>query len=137
MLNFADELSHGSREALKAQVAQVARQTLGVLEDVPVFCVSALAAKRGEDPSGEWPLLMGALEALAREGSWDRIRRTNAMGTLREIADRAQTAQAAREVAVEEIQRAFEIGWASAQRAVQEDFRARWRVSRRFPASPS
>jgi energy-coupling factor transporter ATP-binding protein EcfA2 len=113
VLNFADQLTVASREALKSQAARVAASVLKLSADeVQVFAISASEAKTGRDPSGEWPRLISTLQALGQEAGREKVRRSNAVGILRELSDRLVPALEE----VDRVQRAVE---ASLERGIE------------------
>ncbi len=131
VLNFADELSEGSREQLKAQVREVALQQLGLpKEEARVYAVSAKAARQGEDPSGEWPLLLAGLRALGRQADIEKVRRSNAMGALRELGSALAPAVASTQAARAEVLAALAASWSQAAASMREDFSGRLERSR-------
>ncbi|MGQ0506607.1 MAG: GTPase [Myxococcaceae bacterium] len=131
VLNFADELLPESREQLKRQVRQVAAAQLGLAEnEVPIFAISALSAKRGEDPSGEWPLLYAALRSLGREAEIERVRAGNAAGILRELSGVITPALTRTETARNAVAQALDANAAGAAKTLRKDFADRLDRSR-------
>ncbi|MBZ4372214.1 GTPase [Corallococcus sp. AS-1-6] len=126
ILNFADELSAESREALKSQVRRVATQHYGLAaEDVPVFAISARAAKDGQDVSGEFGPLLFHLRGLATQAVAARVRHTNALGALEELASTVQKALDDTDALLARTRTALDAGLARAAQALQADFDAR------------
>ncbi|RKH94746.1 GTPase [Corallococcus sp. AB038B] len=126
ILNFADELSAESRDALKSQVRRVATQHYGLAaEDVPVFAISARAAKDGQDVSGEFGPLLFHLRGLATQAVATRVRHTNALGALEEFASTVQTALNDTDALLAKTRTALDAGLARAAESLQTDFDAR------------
>ncbi|QAT88639.1 tRNA modification GTPase MnmE [Corallococcus coralloides] len=126
ILNFADELSAESRDALKSQVRRVATQHYGLAaEDVPVFAISARAAKDGQDVSGEFGPLLFHLRGLATQAVAARVRHTNALGALEELASTVQTALNDTDALLAKTRTALDAGLARAAESLQGDFDAR------------
>nr|WP_242595467.1 GTPase [Corallococcus exiguus] len=126
ILNFADELSAESRDALKSQVRRVATQHYGLAaEDVPVFAISARAAKDGQDVSGEFGPLLFHLRGLATQAVAARVRHTNALGALEEFASTVQTALNDTDALLAKTRTALDAGLARAAESLQTDFDAR------------
>ncbi|RKH73545.1 ATP-binding cassette domain-containing protein [Corallococcus interemptor] len=126
ILNFADELSAESRDALKSQVRRVATQHYGLAaEDVPVFAISARAAKDGQDVSGEFGPLLFHLRGLATQAVAARVRHTNALGALEEFASTVQTALTDTDALLAKTRTALDAGLARAAESLQADFDAR------------
>ncbi|WP_404368215.1 GTPase [Corallococcus coralloides] len=126
ILNFADELSAESREALKSQVRRVATQHYGLAaEDVPVFAISARAAKDGQDVSGEFGPLLFHLRGLATQAVAARVRHTNALGALEELASTVQKALDDTDALLARTRTALDAGLSRAAQALQADFDAR------------
>jgi len=136
VLNFADELTPGSREALKTQAARVAASVLKIAPDeVQVFAISALEAKQGRDPSGEWPRLLNVLKGLQSEASREKIRRSNAVGILRELAERVTPALSVLTAVQADVDKALDRGFEAARAAFSQDFKMRLASSRAHLAS--
>ncbi|RKG62693.1 ATP-binding cassette domain-containing protein [Corallococcus sp. AB011P] len=126
ILNFADELSAESRDALKSQVRRVATQHYGLAaEDVPVFAISARAAKDGQDVSGEFGPLLFHLRGLATQAVAARVRHTNALGALEEFANTVQKALDDTDALLAKTRTALDAGLARAAESLQGDFDAR------------
>nr|WP_249344715.1 GTPase [Corallococcus exiguus] len=126
ILNFADELSAESRDALKSQVRRVATQHYGLAaEDVPVFAISARAAKDGQDVSGEFGPLLFHLRGLATQAVAARVRHTNALGALEEFASTVRTALNDTDALLAKTRTALDAGLARAAESLQTDFDAR------------
>jgi len=130
LLNFADELSPESRETLKTQVRRVASEQYGLpQEDVPVFTISALAAKDGRDVSGEFGALLFHLRGLATQAVAARVRRTNALGALEEVSSRVGTALQETDALLARTRDALGSGMEKASEALRADFDARLRLA--------
>ncbi|NVJ19873.1 50S ribosome-binding GTPase [Myxococcus sp. AM011] len=130
ILNFADELSPESRETLKAQVRRVAAEQFGLpAQDVPVFAISALAAKEGRDVSGEFGPLLFHLRGLATQAIAARVRRGNAMGALDEVSARVKAALDETDALLARTRTALDSGLAKASDGLREDFDARLRLA--------
>ncbi len=112
VLNRADELHPADREALLAQLRELARQRFQA-PDAPVLAVSARAAQRDPaDPA--WRALVQALAELATGEVLGSVRRRNALGSVAALAAevRAVEPSAARHLAdFEEATRAGLDGW--------------------------
>ncbi len=130
ILNFADELSPESRETLKAQVRRVASEQYGLAqEDVPVFTISALAAKDGRDVSGEFGALLFHLRGLATQAVAARVRRTNALGALEEVSSRVDAALKETDALLARTRDALGSGLEKAAEGLRADFDARLRLA--------
>ncbi len=130
ILNFADELSPESRETLKTQVRRVAAEQYGLAqEDVPVFAVSALAAKDGRDVSGEFGALLFHLRGLATQAVAARVRRTNALGALEEVSSQVQAALTETDALLARTRAALGSGLEKASEGLRADFDARLRLA--------
>ncbi|MBZ4417956.1 GTPase [Myxococcus sp. RHSTA-1-4] len=126
ILNFADELSPESRETLKTQVRRVASEQYGLAqEDVPVFAISALAAKDGRDVSGEFGALLFHLRGLATQAVAARVRRTNALGALEEVSSRVDAALKETEALLSRTRDALGSGLEKAAEGLRTDFDGR------------
>ncbi|NMO19593.1 hypothetical protein HPC49_35150 [Pyxidicoccus fallax] len=130
ILNFADELSPESRETLKTQVRRVASEQYGLAQaDVPIFAVSALAAKDGRDVSGEFGALLFHLRGLATQAVAARVRRTNALGALEEVSSRVDAALKETEALLARTREALGSGMEKAAEGLRADFDARLRLA--------
>lgn len=130
ILNFADELSPESRETLKTQVRRVAAGQYGLAqEDVPVFAISALAAKDGRDVSGEFGALLFHLRGLATQAVAARVRRTNALGALEEVSSRVGAALKETDALLERTRTALGSGLEKASEGLRADFDARLKLA--------
>ncbi|MCP3139851.1 GTPase [Pyxidicoccus xibeiensis] len=126
MLNFADELSPESRETLKTQVRRVASEQYGLpQEDVPVFAISALAAKEGRDVSGEFGALLFHLRGLATQTVAARVRRSNALGALQEVTSQVEAALKETDALLSRTRDALGSGLEKAAEGLRADFDAR------------
>lgn len=84
VLNHADLLSEDARRVLRDQIRALAKERLG-LDGADVYAISALAWVEGKSNVGERDALMVALRALGERTVAERIRRSNALGALREL----------------------------------------------------
>jgi energy-coupling factor transporter ATP-binding protein EcfA2 len=126
LVNFADELAPESREVLKSQTRRLAAEQYGLPpESVPVFAISARAAQQGEDPSGEFGSLLFHLKGLATRAVAERVRRSNALGALEELAARVEGALKQTEETLARSRAALEAGLTRAAEGLREDFDAR------------
>ncbi|MBJ6763630.1 50S ribosome-binding GTPase [Myxococcaceae bacterium JPH2] len=136
LLNFADELSESSRDALKAQTRKLSSEQYGQPpESVPVFAISARAAKEGRDVSGEFGALLFHLRGLATQAVAARVRRANAMGALDEMATRVREALSETEALLTRTHAALDSGLGRANEALQGDFEARLALAQGHLAS--
>ncbi|AEI64301.1 GTPase [Corallococcus macrosporus] len=130
ILNFADELSPESRDTLKAQVRRVASEQYGLAqEDVPVFAISALAAKDGRDVSGEFGALLFHLRGLATQAVAARVRKTNALGALEEVHTRVEAALKETDALLSRTRGALDSGLEKAAEGLRADFDGRLRLA--------
>ncbi|WP_338863171.1 GTPase [Myxococcus stipitatus] len=130
ILNFADELSPESRDTLKAQVRRVAAERYSLApQDVPIFAISALAAKDGRDVSGEFGALLFHLRGLATQAIAARVRRGNALGALEEVTTLVKSALDETEALLTRTHAALDSGMAKASDGLREDFEARLRLA--------
>jgi energy-coupling factor transporter ATP-binding protein EcfA2 len=126
VLNFADELSAESREALKTQVRRLATEQYGLAPDaVPIFAISALQARQGKDASGEFGAFLFHLRELATQAVAARVRRGNALGALEELASRVQGALDETEATLSKARAALDSGLGRAADDLLKDFEAR------------
>ncbi|MCP3099682.1 50S ribosome-binding GTPase [Myxococcus sp. K15C18031901] len=126
ILNFADELSAESRQTLKAQVRRVASEQHGLAqEDVPVFAISALAARDGRDVSGEFGALLFHLRGLASQAVAARVRHGNALGALDEIRAKVKAALDETDALLARTQAALLSGLEKASEGLRADFDTR------------
>ena len=126
VLNFADELGPEARETLKAQARRLASEHLGLAqEEVPVFAVSARAAQRGEDPSGEFGAFLFQLKGLATQAAAARVRKSNAAGLLQELTGRVEAALNETEALLARLKDSLARGLSQAQGPLTQDFDAR------------
>ncbi len=84
VLNRSDELTPEARDALLAQVRQLAA-TRWQAPDAPVLATSARAAQTQPRAEG-WAELCQALQALVRDSALSGVRRLNALGTAAQLA---------------------------------------------------
>lgn len=123
VLNFADELSADSRETLKKQVRKLAAEQYGLDPDtLPVFAISARQAQRGEDASGEFGAFLFHLRGLATQAVAARVRRSNALGALEELASRVEGALNEMEAALARARTALDAGLGRAADDLLKDF---------------
>jgi energy-coupling factor transporter ATP-binding protein EcfA2 len=136
LINFADELSADSREALKSQARRLAAEQYELaLESVPVFAISARAAQRGEDPSGEFGPLLFHLKSLATQAVAERVRRGNAQGVLEELASQVEGALKDTEDTQTRARAALESGLGRASEGLKADFDSRLTLAQGFLAT--
>ena len=136
LVNFADELSPDSREALKSQARRLAAEHYGLpLESVPVFAISAREAQRGQDSSGEFGPLLFHLKSLATQAVAERVRRTNAQGVLEELASRVEGALKETEDTLARTRAALESGLSRTSEGLRTDFEARLALAQGFLAT--
>ncbi len=136
LINFADELSPESRETLKSQARRLAGEQFGLaLESVPVFAISARAAKEGKDPSGEFGALLFHLKSLATQAVAERVRRTNALGVLEELTGLVEGALKQTEETLVRTRGALESGLSRASEGLRADFDSRLALAQGFLAS--
>ncbi|WP_309888050.1 GTPase [Archangium sp.] len=136
LINFADELSAESRETLKSQARRLAGEQFGLaLESVPVFAISARAAKEGKDPSGEFGALLFHLKSLATQAVAERVRRTNAQGVLEELTGLVDGALKQTEETLARTRGALESGLSRASEGLRADFDSRLALAQGFLAS--
>jgi energy-coupling factor transporter ATP-binding protein EcfA2 len=136
LINFADELSPESRETLKSQARRLAGEQFGLaLESVPVFAISARAAKEGKDPSGEFGALLFHLKSLATQAVAERVRRANAQGVLEELTGLVEGALNRTEETLARTRGALESGLSRASEGLRADFDSRLALAQGFLAS--
>ena len=136
LINFADELSVDSRETLKSQARRLAAERYGLaLEDVPLFAISARAAKEGKDPSGEFGALLFHLQSLATQAVAERVRRGNARGALEALGARVEAALKETEETLARTRTALASGLGRAAGALEADFDGRLTLARGHLAS--
>ncbi|MCE9670953.1 50S ribosome-binding GTPase [Myxococcus stipitatus] len=130
ILNFADELSAESRETLKAQVRRVASEQYGLArDDVPVFAISALAARDGRDVSGEFGALLFHLRGLASQAVAARVRHGNALGALDEVHATVKASLEETDALLARTKAALGSGLEKASEGLREDFDARLKLA--------
>jgi energy-coupling factor transporter ATP-binding protein EcfA2 len=126
LINFADELSASSREALKAQARKLASEQFGLSQDsIPTFAISARAAREGKDPSGEFGAFLFHLRELATQAVAARVRRGNALGALEELATRLEAALQETEGLLARTRASLETGVNRASEGLRKDFDSR------------
>jgi energy-coupling factor transporter ATP-binding protein EcfA2 len=136
LINFADELSAESREALKAQARKLASEQLGLSQDsIPTFAISARAAREGKDPSGEFGAFLFHLRELATQAVAARVRRGNAMGALEELAHRVDAALQETEGLLARTRTSLEAGVGRASEGLRKDFDSRLELAHGHLAS--
>jgi energy-coupling factor transporter ATP-binding protein EcfA2 len=124
VLNHADLLSADAQRVLKEQIRAVAGERLAV-PDAEVYSVSALLWQQGRAEVGEREALLAALRDLGDQAVADRVRRSNALGALRELQAVIGPALEAAEAVTERRAKLLAEGLAAARTALSEDFRAR------------
>jgi len=130
ILNFADELSAESRETLKAQVRRVASEQYGLArDDVPVFAISALAARDGRDVSGEFGALLFHLRGLASQAVAARVRHGNALGALDEVHATVKASLEETDALLARTKAALGSGLEKASEGLREDFDTRLKLA--------
>lgn len=130
VLNAADLLAPDTRRTLEAQTRRLASERFGMRsEDVEVFAVSALEQKSGHDPTGEWPAFTRALAKLGERSTADRVRRSNALGALRELQSLVGPALERTEAMHRKIAEELDAGLLSIRETLDADFRARLEAS--------
>ena len=136
LVNFADELSSDSREALKAQARKLASEQLGLPQDsIPTFAISARAAREGKDTSGEFGAFLFHLRELASQAVASRVRRGNALGALEEIATRVEAALKDTESLLGRTRASLEAGLGRTSEGLQRDFDSRLELAHGHLAS--
>lgn len=127
VVNFADELGEDARASLKDQVRRLAAERFEGLRaaDVPVFSVSAREAKTGGDPSRELQAFLASLRALGETATRERVLRSNAVGSLRELGALVESALVEQRRWESSIQETLVPGITSAFRDVEEGFAQR------------
>jgi energy-coupling factor transporter ATP-binding protein EcfA2 len=136
LINFADELSPASREALRAQARRLASERYGLSpEAAPVFAISGRAAKQGLDPSGEFGALLFHLQSLATRAVAERVRRGNAEGSLEELRQHVRGALTETEATLARARTALNEGLGRAATGLREDFDTRLALAQGHLAS--
>ncbi|MDC0712765.1 50S ribosome-binding GTPase [Stigmatella sp. ncwal1] len=126
LVNFADELSPDSRETLKAQARRLTSEQFDLAqEQVPAFAISARAARDGKDVSGEFGTFLFHLRELATQAVASRVRRSNALGALEEVATRVDAALKETEAVLSRTRAALETGLGRASEGLIKDFDTR------------
>ncbi|HVG57038.1 MAG TPA: GTPase [Hyalangium sp.] len=126
LVNFADELSADSREALKAQARKLASEQFGLAQDsIPTFAISARAARQGKDPSGEFGAFLFHLRELATQAVAARVRRGNALGALEELATSVEASLKETDELLSRIRAALEASLGRASEGLAQDFDSR------------
>lgn len=130
VLNAADQYAPETRETLKLQTKQLAQSRLGLKpEDVEVFAISALEYKRGRDATGELPSFLDALKRLGERTTAEKVRRSNALGALREMQSLVRPALERSDLTHQQISQELGEGLASVRQALDADFTARLEAS--------
>ncbi|MGA9523873.1 MAG: GTPase [Myxococcaceae bacterium] len=124
VLNHADLLSADSQRILKEQARTVARERLGVT-DTEVYAISALAWQQGREDVGERAGLTEALRKLGERTTAERIRRSNALGALREIQSLVEPALEEAQASNDRRAKLLEDGFTRARSTLSDDFTAR------------
>lgn len=136
LINFADELSADSREALKAQARKLASEQLGLPQDsIPTFAISARSARQGKDTSGEFGAFLFHLRELATQAVASRVRRGNALGALEELATRVETSLQETEALLSRTRAALEAGLGRTNEGLRKDFDSRLGLAHGYLAS--
>ncbi len=136
LINFADELSAESREALKAQARKLASEQFGLSQDsIPTFAISARAARQGKDPSGEFGAFLFHLRELATQAVAARVRRGNALGALDELATRVEASLKETEELLSRVRSALETGLGRTSEGLGKDFDSRLELAHGHLAS--
>ncbi|WP_225411931.1 GTPase [Stigmatella hybrida] len=126
LINFADEQSPESRETLKAQARRLASEQYGLAqEQLPAFAISARAAREGKDVSGEFGTFLFHLRELASQAVATRVRRSNALGALEEVATRVDAALQETEGVLSRTRASLEAGLGRAAEGLRQDFATR------------
>jgi energy-coupling factor transporter ATP-binding protein EcfA2 len=124
VLNHADLLAEPAREQLKAQAKQIAEERLG-LADPEVYAVSALRWLQDSGDVGERGALLAALRGLGQRATAERIRRSNALGALRELQGQVGAALSEAEQAGARQAALVAAGMGQARPMVLDDLQAR------------
>lgn len=124
VLNHADLLSAEAQHVLEEQIRAVAFERLGV-PNAEVYSVSALRWQQGHTEAGQQEALLAALRELGDQAVADRVRRSNALGALRELQALMGPALEAAEAVTERRTKLLADGLAAARTALSEDFQAR------------
>ncbi len=136
LINFADELSAESREALKAQARKLASEQFGLSQDsIPTFAISARAARQGKDPSGEFGAFLFHLRELATQAVAARVRRGNALGALDELATRVEASLKETEELLSRVRSSLEAGLGRTSEGLGKDFDSRLELAHGHLAS--
>lgn len=136
LINFADELSAESREALKAQARKLASEQLGLPQDsIPAFAISARSARGGKDVSGEFGAFLFHLRELATQAVAMRVRRGNALGALEEIATQVERSLQETEALLSRTRTAVEAGLSRTSEGLCKDFDSRLGLAHGYLAS--
>lgn len=112
VLNRADELPERDRDALLAQLGELARERFRAT-DAPVLAVSAREAQRNPD-APTWRALLKALQALATEEIVHGVRQRNALGAVASLGNLVRSAADETRLALEHVEaktRAAAAGW--------------------------
>jgi len=125
VVNFADQLGAEARATLREQVGRVLQKELGLAEPPPVFVVSALKARLGEQLDDDWSALEAQLRTLAEAGVATELRRRNAEALLGQIRTRVAAALQTTEEARGEVRKALDAGLAEVRTPLGDDFRVR------------
>ncbi len=124
VLNHADLLSADSQRIIKEQVRTVARERLGVT-DAEVYAISALAWQQGREDVGARSELTEALHKLGDRTTAERIRRSNALGALRELQSLIQPAFEEAQASSERRAKLLDEGFTRARVTLSNDFTTR------------
>lgn len=124
VLNHADLLSAESQRILEEQIRALAAERLAV-PNAEVYSVSALLWQQGRAEVGGREALLAALRDLGDQAVADRVRRSNALGALRELQAVIGPALEAAQAVTERRTKLLAQGLAAARTALSEDFQAR------------
>lgn len=131
VVNHADQLGAAAREDLRAQVLRVATEQYGIVrEEIRVFVISALQARRGEGEAGEFPALLAELGAMGERSKAARIKRSNAFAALSEVARGAERARGELEEALGRLEGELTAGFTAAAPPLEADFERRLRSAK-------
>ncbi len=126
VLNYADEYGKEAREALKAQVRELAHSRLGLPEgEVHPFAISAREAKAGRDVSGEFGALLLALREMGTRTVAERVRHGNAAAALAALSAHAREGLEATDALLAQVHHALGGGMDAGARTLRDDFEER------------
>lgn len=126
VINYADQLGAASADELRRQVFRVAAEQFGVVrEEIKVFVISALQARRAEPDSGEFAALLGELQALGEKSASERVKRSNAFAALNELVKTSERAKAELDAALAQVDGELAKGFDAALPDLTADFEQR------------